>query len=61
MNVIENVDRIISAVAALDTFAQGPSDDRFCPFDCGWAEYSNERHDDDCPITLARSIEAGAA
>lgn len=50
--------RILAAVAALDTFAAGPCDDRCCPFDCGWEEYSREQHDDDCPITLARKVKA---
>jgi len=47
---------IVDAVADLDTFAQGPCDDLFCPFGCGYEQYVREFHDDECPITLARRI-----
>lgn len=53
-NAINAVEAVVRAVAALDTITVGHNDDRECPFGCGWDEYSNEKHDVDCPIALAR-------
>lgn len=52
----ENLDRIVRAVAELDTFAEGPNDDLYCPFLCDWSQYSNPQHNEDCPISLARAL-----
>jgi hypothetical protein len=55
INAIEATEAVVRAVARIDMPAEGPCEDLYCPFGCGWEEY-RQLHAADCPVALAKAL-----